>query len=115
MDSKKILTEIKGLFICLKYCYMLQVQEDILRAKSFLTVHKLTRNTLDIDAALEALETAYTSLENISVTAFHVDIEDEEVRELDDNQQNTKLQTQLERPFLPNSNDVQFSNTDLVT
>ena len=43
---------------------MLQVQEDILRAKSLLTVHKLTRNPLDIDAALEALETAYTSLEN---------------------------------------------------
>ena len=64
---------------------MLQVQEDILRAKSFLTVHKLTRNPLDIDAALEALETAYTSLENTCVSAFHVDIEEKVVGKLDEN------------------------------
>ena len=56
-----------------------------MKAKSFLTVHKLTQNPLDIEAALEALETAYACLENTCVTSFELDYDEKVVRKVDDN------------------------------
>ena len=41
-----------------------QVQEEILRAKSYLTIHKMTRKSLDIESAIEALELAYNRLDD---------------------------------------------------
>ena len=43
-----------------------QVQEEILKAKSFLTIHKLTRKSLDIESAIEALESAYETLDGVN-------------------------------------------------
>ena len=36
-----------------------------MKAKSFLTIHKLTRKSLDIESAIEALESAYQTLDSV--------------------------------------------------
>ena len=53
-----------------------QVQEEILKAKSFLTIHKLSRKSLDIESAIEALESAYETLESVDHDLNLVDSDD---------------------------------------
>ena len=53
-----------------------QVQEEILKAKSFLTIHKLSRKSLDIESALEALDTAFQTLDSVDYDFNSVDSDD---------------------------------------
>ena len=50
-----------------------QVQEEILKAKSYLTIHKLTRKSLDIESAIEALDTAFETLDTVEHNFNSVD------------------------------------------
>ena len=57
-----------------------QVQEEILRAKSYLTIHKMTRKSLDIESAIEALELAYNRLDDNDFENFDAEGNDSHKR-----------------------------------
>ena len=47
-----------------------------MKAKSFLTIHKLTRKSLDIESAIEALDTAFETLDSVDHDFHSVDSDD---------------------------------------
>ena len=47
-----------------------------MKAKSYLTIHKLTRKSLDIESAIEALDTAFETLDSVEHDFNSVDSDD---------------------------------------
>ena len=47
-----------------------------MKAKSFLTIHKLTRKSLDIESAIEALDTAFETLDSVDHDFHSLDSDD---------------------------------------
>lgn len=47
-----------------------------MKAKSYLTIHKLTRKSLDIESAIEALDTAFETLHSVDHDFNSLDSDD---------------------------------------